>query len=113
MSLQLHRKVEHRPESRIDDAIAVLKQRFGDRLHKHLFNGGALTPAMAGAIWDARAAELRPAIVAESARWGDLHVTAPYTPAGWEAQITAEKIGWFDIRTPILIGLDKSSNIME
>ena len=32
MGLQIHRKVEHRPESRIDDAIAVLKQRFGDRL---------------------------------------------------------------------------------
>lgn len=32
MGLQIHREVEHRPESRIDDAIGVLKQQFGDRL---------------------------------------------------------------------------------
>ena len=32
MGLQIHRTVEHRPESRIDEALGVLKQRFGDRL---------------------------------------------------------------------------------
>ncbi|MEQ8698767.1 MAG: FAD-linked oxidase C-terminal domain-containing protein [Bauldia litoralis] len=32
MSLQIHREVEHRPESRIDEAIAVLKERYGERL---------------------------------------------------------------------------------
>jgi D-lactate dehydrogenase (cytochrome) len=32
MSLQIHRQVEHRPESRIDEAIRVLKEKYGDRL---------------------------------------------------------------------------------
>ncbi|MCY3828909.1 MAG: FAD-binding oxidoreductase, partial [Rhodospirillaceae bacterium] len=32
MALQIHRTVEHRPESRIDEAVGVLRQRFGDRL---------------------------------------------------------------------------------
>ncbi|HUU91133.1 MAG TPA: lamin tail domain-containing protein, partial [Phycisphaerae bacterium] len=42
-----------------------------DRIHKHFFNGGALTPEGAAATWMARANELDLAIVGESARWGD------------------------------------------
>lgn len=45
--------------------------RFADRVHRHLFNAGALTTAAATARWNARAAEIDKAIVAESARWGD------------------------------------------
>jgi hypothetical protein len=45
--------------------------RFADRVHRHLFNSGALTTASAKARWDARVGEIDNAIVAESARWGD------------------------------------------
>ena len=45
--------------------------RFADRVHRHLFNTGALTTTAAKARWDARVAEIDKAIVAESARWGD------------------------------------------
>ncbi len=45
--------------------------RFGDRLHQHLFNGGALTPERNMARWMKRAEELNTAMIAESARWGD------------------------------------------
>ncbi len=45
--------------------------RFGDRLHRHFFDGGALTPESVVDRYAARAAELDLAIVAESARWGD------------------------------------------
>lgn len=77
---------------------------FADRVRKHCFHGGPLTPAGANAAWDLRAAETREAMIAESARWGDLHGTAK-TPTDWEARVALEKSGWFDIRTPILIGL--------
>jgi len=45
--------------------------QFADRVHRHLFNNGALTTTAAKARWDARVAEIDKAIVAESARWGD------------------------------------------
>jgi hypothetical protein len=44
---------------------------FADRIHKHLFNGGTLTPAKIASLWLARASQLDRAIVGESARWGD------------------------------------------
>lgn len=45
--------------------------RFGDRVHRHLFNGGALTASNCVRRLDARAAQIDRAIVGESARWGD------------------------------------------
>ena len=91
----LHQRLRANPEYRL---------LFADRVRKHCFHDGSLTPARASEIWDRRAAEVRPAMIAESARWGDLHGTAK-TPADWEARVALEKSGWFDIRTPIFIGL--------
>jgi hypothetical protein len=54
------------------------RRRFGDRVQKHLFGAGALTPAACDARWSARAAETDKAMVAESARWGDSRRAAPY-----------------------------------
>jgi len=51
---------------------------FGDRVHKHFFNDGVLTPASVSNIWMSRAAEIETAIIAESARWGDYQT--PSTP---------------------------------
>jgi hypothetical protein len=53
------------------DDIEEFRVRFGDRLHKHLFNGGALTPGATATRWTRRADEIDLAIIAESARWGD------------------------------------------
>ncbi|MEY2409363.1 MAG: hypothetical protein QOF48_2033 [Verrucomicrobiota bacterium] len=47
------------------------KLAFADRVQKHMFNGGALTTNVMMGRWLARAASIDPAIVAESARWGD------------------------------------------
>jgi hypothetical protein len=44
---------------------------FADRAHKHLFNGGALSTNAVIQRWLKWAAQLDPAIIAESARWGD------------------------------------------
>lgn len=47
------------------------RRLFGDRIQKHLFNNGALTPASNIARLQERAAQIDRAIVGESARWGD------------------------------------------
>ena len=47
------------------------RRQFGDRVHKHLFNDGALTPSNSVARFAARAAAITNALVGESARWGD------------------------------------------
>jgi len=54
--------------------------RFGDRVHQHLFNGGALTPSNNVARLLGPAAIIRDAIVGESARWGDARSNG--VPAG-------------------------------
>ncbi|MBI5384840.1 MAG: lamin tail domain-containing protein [Verrucomicrobia bacterium] len=50
---------------------AEFRVRFGDRVHKHLFNGGALTPSNNVARLLGPAAIIHDALVGESARWGD------------------------------------------
>lgn len=57
----------YRPLSQIEE----FRVRFGDRVHKHLFNGGALTTERNIERWTNRADEIDVAIVAESARWGN------------------------------------------
>jgi hypothetical protein len=63
---------------------AKFQLMFAERARVHLTNGGALTPAKAGARYERWAKELDLAIVAESARWGDYrrdvhrHKTGPY-----------------------------------
>ena len=47
------------------------RREFGDRIQKHFFNGGALTPSNNIARLMARAARIDRAIVGDSARWGD------------------------------------------
>ena len=44
-----------------------------------MFNGGPLTPPLAGAVERPRKAEIDMAIIAESARWGDSKHEPPYT----------------------------------
>jgi hypothetical protein len=58
---------------------------FGDRLHKHFFNNGAMMPANTAARWMRRAAELDLAVICESARWGDYRRDVhPYSSGPYE-----------------------------
>ncbi|MFM1768214.1 MAG: hypothetical protein RJA22_743 [Verrucomicrobiota bacterium] len=56
------------------------RRQFGDRVQKHLFTGGALTPSNSVARLLGQAALIRSAVVGESARWGDARKTG--VPAG-------------------------------
>ena len=59
------------------------RMRFADRVQKHFFNNGDLTPEVAAARFLARKAEIELAVIAESARWGDyLTADAPRTQLG-------------------------------
>jgi hypothetical protein len=60
---------------------------FGDRVHRAFFNNGPLTSANSIARYQEVVAELQQIIVAESARWGDMHFSSPLTKAQWQAQI--------------------------
>lgn len=58
----LHTKLVANAEYRLD---------FADRVHKHVFNGGALAPGVVAARYQKRIDEVDLAMIAESARWGD------------------------------------------
>ncbi len=59
------------------------KLALADRLYKHLFNGGALTDENAQARWLRLNEAIESAIVAESARWGDVRYEEPITLDDW------------------------------
>jgi hypothetical protein len=61
------------------------RTRFGDRVQKHLFNGGALTTEANLARMNDLAATVSSAIIAESARWGDAQVATPRNKLDWES----------------------------
>ncbi|MEX2187019.1 MAG: lamin tail domain-containing protein, partial [Pirellulales bacterium] len=50
---------------------AAFRTHFGDRVQKQMFNGGPLSVEANQALWMQWADRIEPAIVAESARWGD------------------------------------------
>lgn len=68
---------------------AEFRLLFADRVHRHLFNGGALTPEASKARYGALAAVIEPAIDAEAARWGDNGFTRKgrtnYSKRHWES----------------------------
>lgn len=54
------------------------RMRFADRVHLHMFNGGALTESNSINRYLGLANQIDKAIVAESARWGDVQANTPY-----------------------------------
>ncbi|MDA7882408.1 lamin tail domain-containing protein, partial [Akkermansiaceae bacterium] len=54
------------------------RMRFADRVAKHVYNGGALTEQSSGQRFLGICAEMDKAIMAESARWGDVQANTPY-----------------------------------
>jgi CotH kinase protein/Chitobiase/beta-hexosaminidase C-terminal domain len=63
-------------------ANAEYRVAFGDRVQKHFFGDGALTPTAVIQRWKRRAAEVDLAMIAESARWGYCRRNPPYTHDG-------------------------------
>jgi hypothetical protein len=91
---ELHTRLMAAPEYRL---------RFADRVQKHFFNGGVLTPQVAGGIYAARALEIDRAIVGESARWGDNRREPAYTRADWRAIQDNLLASYFPNRSAIVL----------
>ncbi|MHC4676330.1 MAG: chitobiase/beta-hexosaminidase C-terminal domain-containing protein, partial [Planctomycetota bacterium] len=56
----------------------MFRRKYIDQVHKHMFNGGLLTPEKNEERWMKRATEVDKSVVAESARWGDAKRHPPY-----------------------------------
>lgn len=62
---------------------ANYRKRFADRVQKNLFNDGKLASANNVQRWTDMRAILTPAMIAESARWGDAKRPTPYKVSDW------------------------------
>jgi hypothetical protein len=92
----LHQQLCTHPEYRL---------RFADRVYKHFFNGGALTEQANTERVQFRQRQLDPAIVAESARWGDSKRGTPYTrDDDWLPAVNWILDSWIPFRNDIALG---------
>jgi hypothetical protein len=73
-----------------------------DRIHRHFFNNGALTPDRNLARLNARMTEIQDSLIAECARWGYR------TPTNWESAAQTIRTGLFPQRSTNLLGLLKN-----
>ncbi len=80
-------------------ANAEFKLRVADRIQRHFFNGGVLTPQTARELFLKRKDEIDRAVVAESARWGDAKRTTPLTRDNWLSSINTVLNNYLPQRT--------------
>jgi hypothetical protein len=81
------------------------KMLVADRIYKHFFNNGALTPARNLARLNARMAEINDSMIAECARWGYR------TPDNWLSAANDVRNNLFPTRTATLFGYWKSRGL--
>jgi hypothetical protein len=74
----LHQQLAANPEYRM---------HFTDHVYKHFFNDGVMTPAAAARLLQARKDSIDPAVIVESARWGDTKVDQPKTKDDWLREV--------------------------
>jgi len=100
----LHFKLSANPEYRM---------RFGDRAWRHLTAGGVFSPEKALERIDRRIDEADPAVVAESARWGDAGRSGePYTKDGnWLPEIRKIRNNFIPNRTAIVVNQLKRAGL--
>jgi hypothetical protein len=85
-------------------ANADFRMQFADRVQKHFFNGGALTPAANAQRFNELAAIIDKAIIGESARWGDSRREPPYTRnVEWMAEKNRKITQYFPQRTNVVL----------
>jgi hypothetical protein len=69
------------------------KMLLADRIYRHFFNNGAMTPDRNLARLNARMTEIQDSLIAECARWGYR------TPDNWESAAQSVRTGMFPVRT--------------
>ena len=97
----LHQDLMANPEYRM---------RWADRVHRHMFNDGALTPTRWFNRINGIAAIVDQTIIAESARWGDAKTDSPLTKANWlNAQNTL--LNYLPSRAPVVLAQLRADNL--
>jgi hypothetical protein len=81
------------------------KMLVADRIYKHFFNDGALTPARMSARLSARTAEIQDSIIAECARWGYR------TPDTWADAAATIQTNMFPARSAQVFGYLRSAGL--
>ena len=101
---ELHQDLAANPEYRI---------LFADHIQRALFNDGPLTAINSKARYNARADEIRPSLIAESARWGDRQrPNNPYTIENeWKTELTWLNEVFFPLRTEVVMQQFRSKNL--
>jgi hypothetical protein len=75
---------------------------FSDRVHRAFFNNGPMSLASNAARYQEITSEIAQAIVAESARWGDMHSPTPYVKSQWQSEIT-DVLNWLNARNGVFL----------
>ncbi len=89
------------------------KMKLADRLQKHFFNGGALTPEATLERYNKLAAEINLAIIGESARWGDYRRDVHTNPSTAKFSLLTRNDHWLpEVSNQINKYLPQRSNIV-
>ena len=92
------------------DGLDEYRLRFADRIQKHFYFDGALTPEACEQRWMKFASSLDRAIIAESARWGDHRRGTPYSREGeWLPEQARLRSSYFPVRNRNVFGRYRSS----
>jgi len=96
----------------LNAANVEFRVRFADRIHKHLFNNGPLTPTDALNRWNGIEAQVDRAVVGESARWGDKLREPPYTRnAEFLTEVARKRSSQFPNRTGSALGQFRNAKL--
>lgn len=92
-------------------ANAEYRLRFADRVHKHFFNNGVLTPASVTKQLDQWIDTLQTPLIAESARWGDAQQASPLGLTQWQTEVNYQKNAYLPSRTATVLGQLQSQSL--
>ncbi len=85
-------------------ANAEYRMRFADRVYKHYHHGGAMTVENNISRWNSLASIVRPALFAESARWGDARSSLRTVQGDWDGRIAGIVNTYFPGRQSVVFG---------
>jgi hypothetical protein len=84
-------------------SLPAYRQEFANRAQELLSNGGLMTPAASIARMEERRLQVDPAVIAESARWGDSKVAIPLNKSHWQTEVNWLYNTYFPGRTTTVI----------
>ncbi len=84
--------------------------RFGDRVQRALFNGGALTTQRCKDRYADITKDHRSILIPELARWGDQHGTLR-TIQNWTTEYDHIQNSWLSVRTPALVNILRNAGL--